>query len=148
MTQILSKKYLNGNSDIVGALATTLCLLHCVATPFLFIAHTSMHEHEHHRNAPFWWQSIDILFIVVSFLAVQWSVKYSSKAWIKPAFWMSWALISFVIFNEKLEFIHLPESIIYFPALALVGLHLYNRTYCQCTGEECCSKLRTYKKNE
>ncbi|WP_115463038.1 MerC domain-containing protein [Winogradskyella aurantiaca] len=128
------------NVDILGALASGICLIHCVATPFLFIAHTSM-DHELHHNVPIWWQSIDLLFIGLSFLAVYWTVKNTSKNWIKYAFWLAWSVLTFVIINEKLEWLILAESIIYLPALSLVGLHLYNRRYCQCADEACCNRV-------
>jgi len=127
--------YNRQNSDIIGALASSLCLLHCVATPFIFIAQTS--SAAHHHSAPLWWKSIDFVFLVVSFFAVQWSVKNSSKTWIKRAFWIAWAMLTLVIINEKLELFHLAEDFIYIPALSLVGLHIYNRKYYQCKDEHC-----------
>ncbi|MBO6607341.1 MerC domain-containing protein [Psychroserpens sp.] len=123
------------NSDSIGALASGLCLMHCIATPFIFVAQTCAASCC--ETAPTWWQSIDFLFIGVSFFAVFWSVKFSSKQWIKHALWASWFLLSAFIINEKVEFIHSPEWVIYLPATALIILHLYNRKYCQCENE-CC----------
>ena len=34
----LKISYLKVNSDSIGALASGLCMIHCVATPFFFIA--------------------------------------------------------------------------------------------------------------
>lgn len=124
-------------SDLFGSAASSLCLLHCLATPLLFAAHTG-HVHGH-QSSPMWWGTIDIIFIVISLFAVHWSAKNSSKQWMRAALWVSWALLAFVILNEKFELIHLAEAAIYFPSLALVGLHLYNRRYCKCADEECCA---------
>jgi hypothetical protein len=126
--------YSRRNSDIIGALASSLCLVHCIATPFLFIAQTAS---AHHHHAPMWWKSIDFVFLVISFFAVHWSVKTTSKMWIKWAFWLTWAFLTLVILNEKLELFHLAEELIYIPALGLVGLHIYNRKYYQCKDEKC-----------
>lgn len=134
MNQLLN---LNSNSNIIGASASTLCLIHCLATPFLFAAHAG-HVHGHHEH-PFWWGTLDIIFIIISFFAVYWSAKHSSKKWMQYALWISWVLLCFVIVNEKLGLVHLIEEIIYIPSLALVGLHLYNRKYCQCGDEACCA---------
>lgn len=119
-------------SDIVGAFASSLCLLHCVATPFLFIAEVSSTGLQHnHADTPFWWSIIDIIFIVISLFAVYFSVKTSSKNWVKYALVASWLFLTFIILNEKFEGIHLAEAWVYLPALSLVGLHLYNRRYCK-----------------
>lgn len=125
-------------SDVWGSMASSLCLAHCLATPFLFAAHTG-HVHGHH-SSPLWWGFLDIVFIVISFMAVFWSVKNTSKKWMKPALWSFWALLAGIILNEKLQFIALAEALIYVPSIALVILHLYNRRYCQCRTENCCTK--------
>jgi len=126
-------------SDIVGAFASSLCLLHCVATPFLFIAGAGAvgHHHHHHGDTPLWWSAIDIIFIVISFFAIYFSVKTSTKNWIKYALVANWIFLTFIILNEKFEILHLAEAWVYLPALSLVALHLYNRKYCQCKDGQC-----------
>lgn len=136
-------------SDLLGALASGLCLIHCIATPFLFVAHAgaSHHAHEHGHGhgheSPLWWGTIDILFLVISLAAVYWSARKSSRNWVKYSLWMAWGLLTFIILNEKMAWMHLPEEVIYVPALGLVGLHIYNQRYCQCEDEECCANPAT-----
>ncbi|AWX45992.1 hypothetical protein HME9304_03024 [Flagellimonas maritima] len=127
----------SAQSDTWGSFASSLCLVHCLATPFLFAAHTG-HVQGHH-SSPFWWGFLDILFIIISLLAVFWSVRNTSKYWMKFALWVSWIFLATVILNEKLELVLLAEEIIYVPSLALVVLHLYNRKYCQCGNNGCCA---------
>lgn len=122
--------------NVLGSFASGLCLVHCVATPFLFAAHTG-HVHGHHSH-PFWWGIIDLLFMAISFLAVFLSVRNTSKYWMKFMLWISWALLALIIVNEKLELVLLAEVLIYIPSIALIVLHLYNRKYCQCENEDCC----------
>ena len=55
------------NSDIFGATSSSLCLAHCVLTPLLFL------------SPIWWWSSLNILFISVSFIAVYNSVKKTSR---------------------------------------------------------------------
>lgn len=124
-------------SDIIGAVASGLCLIHCLATPFIFVAHTCSASCS--SASPVWWSAIDYLFIGISFLAVYWSARTTSKHWVKYALWMSWVALLFVIINEKANWIHLVAGTIYIPALGLVVLHLYNRKYCQCTTESYCA---------
>ncbi|NRA93638.1 MAG: MerC domain-containing protein [Psychroserpens sp.] len=124
-------------SDNVGALASTLCLIHCIATPFLFLAQTC--SAACCSESPMWWSGIDFIFIGVSFFAVYWSAKTTSKGWIKKALWISWVALFVVILNEYIHLISLPEFVIYIPAIALVLLHLYNKKYCQCQDTSCCT---------
>lgn len=126
---------LKEKSDILGSVASSLCLIHCMATPFLFIAQS--YSATQSESTPIWWKSIDYIFLVISFFAIYWSTKTTSKKWVKPMLWISWIVLALIIINEKLEYIHLAESTIYIPAVALILLHLYNRKYCQCNNEKC-----------
>ena len=122
----------NTKSDIIGASASALCLLHCIATPFLFLAHAGI---DHHHSSPFWWQIIDVLFLTISFFAVYRSNQTTSKNWVGRAMWISWGVLVFIIFNEKLELFHIPEIAVFFPAISLILLHLYNQRYCNCSDD-------------
>lgn len=124
-------------SDVWGSVASSLCLAHCLATPFLFAAHTG-HVHGHH-SSPDWWGFLDLLFIAISFMAVFYSVKNTSKNWMKFALWISWVLLAGIIVNEKIQWLELAEALIYVPSIALVVLHLYNRNYCLCKNDKCCN---------
>jgi len=127
---------LKQNSDKIGALSSTLCLIHCVATPFIFIAQSS--SITCCNTAPSWWSFIDYVFLVISFFAVYRSTQTTSKNWIKSSLWISWSLLFIIIINEKMKWFSLEDYFIYFPALALIILHLYNRKYCKCNTTKCC----------
>ncbi|OSY89270.1 membrane protein [Tenacibaculum holothuriorum] len=122
--------------DVFGAFASTLCLLHCIATPLLFIVQSCSLKGCH--STPTWWKTIDYIFLVISFFAIYHSTQTTTSKVIKPMLWLSWFLLFFVVINEKLSLIFLPEYAIYIPALALVILHIYNLNYCQCKTEKCC----------
>lgn len=124
-------------SDTLGALASTLCFIHCLVTPFIFIAKSSTYIEHHH--APLWWKSLDYLFLVISLFAVKHSTKNSSKKIMIPLFWVNWGVLVFVIINEKIGFISLPEIITYITALTLACLHIYNLKFCQCKNDKCCT---------
>ena len=125
--------FLSSRSDLIGTAASTLCLIHCLATPFLFILPTAFAGHG--EGFPLWWGVLDLVFLVISFFAVWWSGKTTSRAWIRTSLWVCWAALTFIILNEKLEALPLSEAAIYIPSLGLIGLHLYNRKYCQCADE-------------
>lgn len=121
-------------SDRIGIMASSVCLIHCLATPFLFLAKLGA---DGHGAAPFWWSILDYLFLGVALFAVFHSAKMSTKVWVKAAMWLSWLGLFVVIMNEKIHMIHLAESAIYFPALSLILLHFYNLKYCRCDTNEC-----------
>ena len=123
--------------DAIGAIVSTLCVVHCLLTPLLFVAqsYTATHSHE----APFWWKNLDYLFILISVIAVYESTKKSTNKLIKAGLWMSWIMLFLLILNEKLVWIELDEIITYCVALTLSMLHIYNLNYCQCETENCCN---------
>ena len=123
--------------DTIGAIVSTLCVVHCLLTPLLFVAqsYTATHSHE----APFWWKNLDYLFILISIIAVYESTKKSTNKLIKAGLWMSWIILFLLILNEKLVWIELDEIITYSVALTLSMLHIYNLNYCQCETENCCN---------
>ena len=128
---------LKQKTDLIGAIASTLCLTHCIATPFIFIAQSC--SIVCCDSTPVWWGALDYFFLVVSFFAVYRSTQTTSSNLIKPFLWLSWSVLFIIIMNEKTTWFSLSEQAIYFPALALIALHLYNKKYCQCNNNKCCT---------
>lgn len=124
-------------SDFFGVAASILCLIHCISTPFIFLAQA--HAACCAAEVPEIWKNLDYLFLAVSFIAIYWSTRNSSKKWIKTALRLSWALLTFTILNEKAQWFSIPEYFIYFPSLGLVGFHIYNLKFCQCKEDKCCT---------
>ncbi|PQJ78242.1 MerC domain-containing protein [Polaribacter porphyrae] len=124
-------------SDFFGVAASSLCLIHCIVTPFLFIAQA--HVTCCAAEAPDLWKSLDYAFLAISFVAIYWSTKNTAKEWIKFALWISWGLLFFTIFNEKTQWFAIPEYFIYLPSLGLVFFHIYNLKFCKCKEDKCCS---------
>lgn len=123
--------------DIIGATASGLCAVHCIATPLLFIANTCAVTGC--IDTPVWWKLIDYIFLVISFIAIQASIKKSTKRWVGLALIISWTLLFLAIVNESFEMMALPELVVYIPALSMIILHLYNQKYCTCAGNNCCA---------
>ncbi len=123
--------------DTFGVLASTLCVIHCVMTPLIFIAHTSCINGC--EVAPSWWRYLDYVFLIISFLAVRQSAKNTSLNFMKPSLWISWVTLCALIINEKNQLVSLPEIITYIVALLLAALHIYNRKFCRCKIDNCCS---------
>lgn len=133
---MIQTTHLNRNSDIYGSLASALCIIHCLASPLLFV--TTALDKTCAHTSPWWWRMIDILFLFISFLAIRQSVQNSSHSWIPKAMYSSWFLLTIVILIDRVTFIKTPHLIIHLLALSLVALHLYNLKYCKCRGDKCC----------
>lgn len=130
-------KVVSKRSDMIGAVVSGLCLIHCLATPLLFLAKSCAITCCAHT--PSWWKYFDYIFLLFSFGAVYLSAQNSSKKWMQVALWASWLFLLTIILNEQSPVLEIPEFIIYFPTLALVFLHIYNRKYCQCQEDTCCA---------
>lgn len=124
-------------SDLIGASASALCAVHCIATPFLFVAQ-SCHVEACCTSSPGWWNAIDYAFVGITFAAVFFSARNSAKSWMKYAMYASWVVLTVLIFNEKFSFFPIAEEWKYGCAFALISLHLYNRKFCRC-GDSCTS---------
>ncbi|MEO1022186.1 MAG: MerC domain-containing protein [Bacteroidota bacterium] len=122
------------SSDAIGAFASFLCMLHCFATPFLFIAVAGTAGGE---EAPLWWLSVNYLFLFISFFAVLHSAQTTSRPVMRPLFWLNWIILTFVVVNEQFGWMELAEAVTYAAAFALVGLHLFNRAYGTSNTEDC-----------
>jgi hypothetical protein len=123
------------SSDLIGATASTLCTIHCMATPFLFFASTCTKSCC--ASAPLWWIWIDYAFLFISLFAVYKSTKSTSKFWIKLVLWGSWIALSSFIFMEKNNQLNLSDYYKYSAALSLAFFHVYNLKYCQCESDNC-----------
>ena len=127
---------LKQKSDVIGAFASFICMIHCLATPFLFIA--SACSKSCCASAPTWWIWLDFIFLFISFFAVYRSTQTTSKLWIKPALWTAWIGLFSAILLEQLELFNSMEFLKYGAAFSLISLHIYNLKFCQFKNEKCC----------
>ena len=126
------------NSDNLGILFSTLCFIHCLITPFFYMTFAGLFIQN--ELISFSWKGINLIFIILSLFAVNRSTKKTTSKIIKPIFWFSWIFLFFVLFNEEVKFIELPELVSYLSALNLAGIHVYNLKFCGCKDENCCTK--------
>ena len=126
------------NSDKIGIISSTLCLIHCMITPFIFIIKAC--SNTCCSASPIWWHSIDFLFLIVGFIAIWYTTRKKMKRWLKHSFWLSWALLVVVILNESLQVFHLSNYFLYIPAFLIITLHCYNLFFCKCSNDVCCHK--------
>ena len=126
-------------SDAIGACSSALCMIHCIATPFLFLATATTCSQSCCAAAPVWYQWLDYIFIFISFFAVFQSTKSSSVNWVKYALWFSWFALLIAILNANMfQWIYVSQNVKFIPSFSLIGLHLYNLRYCHCSEDKCC----------
>ena len=118
--------------DNLGATFSSLCVIHCFATPFLFITQSYL------LVVPGWWQALNYLFLSISFFAIYKTSKNSSSQMVKTLLYLFWSILAMLLISEEFELFHLPEFITYITGLSLAGLHIYNKRFCQCADDECC----------
>ena len=123
--------------DTIGAIASSLCLIHCIITPFIFIAQSCTATCC--NNAPDWWIWLDYLFLTISFWAVYQSTQKTSKKFMKPLLWSLWIALCLAIINQRIQLIHVSQNLTHVFAISLAAFHLYNLKYCQCKTEQCCA---------
>ena len=122
--------------DSIGSIASILCLIHCIATPFIFI--TQACTMSCCAGTPTWWQSMDYIFVVISFFAILRSTQTSSNKTIKIALWITWFLFFISIMNKAIKLLYINQNFTYATGITLALLHLYNLKYCQCDNDKCC----------
>ncbi len=122
------------NSDYLGVISSLVCLAHCILTPLLFLSQATIVSHE----VPMIWQLLNYIFITLSFIAVYFSSKKTTKIFIKMGFWINWSLLFLCILNESIEAFSVPELFMYIFAASLCLLHIYSLKYCNCEDQNCC----------
>ena len=128
-------RLININSDHIGITASSICMLHCFFTPFIFLSQASISINQ---ELSFLWQSLNYLFLLISFLAIYYTAKNSSKLSVKVLLVSTWLILSSLIINEFFEITSIPELYTYAAATSLAGLHVYNLKYCRCDDGSCC----------
>ena len=77
------------NPDYLGVISGGLCILHCIATPLLFISNAELAGH----GTPIEWQLLNFAFVALSFLAIRSSAKNSSNSTVKVLFYVFWFIL-------------------------------------------------------
>lgn len=120
---------LNKKPDELGMLSSVLCIIHCLATPVLLtLLPVSTAAQSGEQN---WWGWLDILFLILSGVAVIFAIQRSPKTWLRVSMIASLLTLCFFIINERFGSIEFPFDVVYLPAFALIILHLLNRRYCR-----------------
>ena len=127
----------DSKSDYIGASASTLCMIHCMVTPLLFAVQAATLSCS--ELSPWWWKMVDYIFLFVTFFAIHFTNKNTTSVWIPKVLYGCWGVLSLLVINDTVHLVTIPHMIIYIPALGMTFLHLYNRKYCHCQLDRCCT---------
>ena len=130
-----SKMKLELQYDKIGIISSTLCMIHCIGTPFLFIAKSC--SPTCCSDAPTWWLMIDYLFLLISFFAIFHTTNSSTSLWLRIFFWTTWTILLFSIVDHSFNYHIFPKNFSYFPGLTIVALHFYNLKINKCENNNC-----------
>ena len=125
-------------SDYIGASASGLCFIHCLATPILFLSQASLVSIG--NEMLFLWQSLNFFFLTISAIAIYYSIKNSSSLYINTLLFLTWFILLCLIITEVFEIFSVPEFYTYITAISLSSLHIYNLQYCRCKDDDCCAQ--------
>ncbi|MEM6262724.1 MAG: MerC domain-containing protein [Bacteroidota bacterium] len=118
--------------DHLGIISASLCLIHCILLPFLFGMYVD-HHHDGHTHIP--GVGIDSFFLGLGTVAVYFSSKHTSVAWIRYLMWASLGLLAFAIFMESTSEIF--AYVLYAASFLLVIAHVINLRKGQKVQEDC-----------
>ena len=121
--------------DKIGIISSTLCMIHCIGTPFIFIAKSC--SATCCSDAPTWWLMIDYLFLIIAFFAIFHTTNSSTSQWLKILFWTTWTILLFSIADHTFSYYIFPKNFSYFPGICIVALHFYNLKINKCENKDC-----------
>ena len=104
--------------DKIGIISSSLCMIHCIGTPFIFIAKAC--SATCCSDAPTWWLMIDYLFLFISFVAIYFTTRKPTKPWLNVFFWIAWVVLLFA----TLEIVEISISIFSAISFKIIGLRL------------------------
>ena len=81
--------------DNIGATFSTLCVIHCFATPILFVTQSYM------LVVPGWWQALNYVFLLLSFFAVYKTSQNSSNQIVKILLYIFWGILATLLISEE-----------------------------------------------
>lgn len=124
---------LKHTGDKVGIVGSVLCLIHCLAAPFVAITGTALADHWHAGDGVF---SLDHLFIIVNGFAVYFATKHVAAKIVKWILWFAFALFATsLLLESKGEIFH---WLSYVASFLLIGGHLFNIYTCRASKGSAC----------
>ncbi len=126
-----------GTVDLSGAMVSVLCMVHCMATPLLFLTMPALEAtaRSHHEHS--WWGLLDWVFLALSLIAVWYAAKYTTHRGIRFLFWIFWLVFAAGLMVEMYG-LQEQKWLMYAGSLSLAITHMVNFRYCRrCNTVKC-----------
>jgi len=106
-------------ADLIGILSSSICLVHCLATPLLLAFGASF------ITNPFF----KYLFLIISFVSIFKANENITSKKISPLLWVSfWGFLFSTLFHEEYDWLHYSGYL--FAILIIIG-HILNIKHCR-----------------
>jgi hypothetical protein len=106
-------------ADLIGILSSSICLVHCVATPLLIAFGAGF------ITNPFF----KYLFLIISFVSIFKATENITSKKISLLLWISfWGFLFSTLFQEEYEWLHYSGYL--FAILIIIG-HILNIRHCR-----------------
>jgi hypothetical protein len=106
-------------ADLIGILSSSICLVHCVATPLLIAFGAGF------ITNPFF----KYLFLIISFVSIFKATENITSKKISLLLWISfWGFLFSTLFQEEYEWLHYSGYL--FAILIIIG-HILNIKHCR-----------------
>ncbi|MBX2873921.1 MAG: MerC domain-containing protein [Saprospiraceae bacterium] len=117
-------------ADLIGMLAATVCMIHCLVTPLFLVAKPLLLpvEGTHIAHGWGWWEVLDYLFLTVGLIAVVFATHASSPRWLVFGLWISWFCLAVGIHLEEQL---VGQFLLYGGSLILIVHHAFHYKYCR-----------------
>lgn len=108
-------------SDIVGIIASSICVVHCILTPFIVVLFPFIIKENY--------EALNYLFLVIGFISMILSVKSTKLNLVKYLLIYFWIQLCLSILLEEKSVIF--SLLMYFSAFGLIVSHILNIKYCK-----------------
>ena len=118
-------------SDLLGAIVSGVCAIHCTVTPLFFAAKPVLEQvvsTEAHASP--WWAALDYIFLALSLAAVWYSARHTSHRVLKWVFWLAWIGFAAGLFSEHWDLAY-GKWLMYAGSATLIVAHIQNIRYCK-----------------
>ena len=116
------------NPDLIGILASSLCLIHCVITPFLFLSNflIVIETSGGKQEVLHLWKVLEFGFLILSIWAIYRVTRQKKTLWISYAMYTAWMFLALSVLLELADVHFFQDNPKYIAAAVLIIVHLYH----------------------
>lgn len=116
-------------ADKLGIASAVICTIHCLVVPLLFIGkywlgdtlHINTMSAGEQSILPSWWEAIDYVFLLISFVAVYHAAAHAATRPIRVSLWIWWGVLAAaIVFGHRLH------ALAYLASAGLISTHIVN----------------------